>query len=43
MRTRRYALRGEDLQIDLWYAGADDWVQLESRVSGGRTLRYQRQ
>lgn len=40
--TRRYALRGEDLQIDLWYAGADDWVQLESRVAGGRTLRYQR-
>jgi hypothetical protein len=41
-RARRYALRGEDLQIDLWYAGADDWVQLESRVAGGRTLRYQR-
>lgn len=43
LTTRRYALRGEDLQIDLWYAGADDWVQLESRVAGGRTLRYQRQ
>ncbi|QBK05074.1 hypothetical protein DW355_10095 [Hylemonella gracilis] len=40
--ARRYALRGEDLQIDLWYDGADDWVQLESRVTGGRTLRYQR-
>ncbi|EYC50939.1 hypothetical protein AZ34_07545 [Hylemonella gracilis str. Niagara R] len=42
IKTRRYALRGEDLQIDLWYTDADDWVQLESRVAGGRTLRYQR-
>ncbi|MFO6421061.1 DUF6134 family protein [Hylemonella sp. W303a] len=40
--TRRYALRGEKLEIDLWYTSADDWVQLESRVAGGRTLRYQR-
>ncbi len=38
-RTRRYALEAEDLRIDLWYAGAD-WVRLESRVSGGRVLRY---
>lgn len=41
-RTRRYALRGEKLDIDLWYTDADDWVQLESRVTGGRILRYQR-
>jgi len=39
LRARRYALEAEDLRIDLWYAGAD-WVRLESRVSGGRVLRY---
>lgn len=40
-RARRYALRGEQLHIDLWYADNDDWVRLESQVAGGRTLHYQ--
>ncbi len=40
LRARRYVLRAEDFRIDLWYAAGDEWVQLESRTSGGRTLRY---
>lgn len=40
LRARRYVLRAEDFRIDLWYAAGDQWVQLESRTSGGRTLRY---
>lgn len=41
--TQRYALRGDKLHIDLWYDAQGDWVQLESRLPNGRTLRYQRQ
>ena len=33
-------LHAEDFRIDLWYAAGDEWVQLESRTSGGRALRY---
>jgi hypothetical protein len=40
LRARRYALTAEDLRIDLWYTAQAEWVQLESRVSGGRRLRY---
>jgi hypothetical protein len=38
--ARRYALHAPDFRIDLWYAADRDWVQLESRTSGGRLLRY---
>ena len=52
--VERIAVRGQDtaaarhrliapgLSIDLWYAGAD-WVALESRLEGGRRLRYELQ
>lgn len=40
LRARRYALSAEDFRIDLWYAADAEWVQLETRASGGRTLRY---
>jgi len=40
LRARRYVLSAEDFRIDLWYAASDEWVQLESRTSGGRVLRY---
>ncbi len=41
--VERYALRGEGLDITLAYAvGRGDWVALDSRLDGGRTLRYRR-
>jgi hypothetical protein len=38
--ARRHRIEGRDLSIDLWYAD-DAWVGLESRLAGGRTLRYE--
>ena len=40
LRARRFTLTAEDRRIDLWYTADAEWVQLESRVSGGRRLRY---
>jgi hypothetical protein len=38
--ARRYRLRGENLQIDLWYSDDDNWLALESLTEGGRIVRY---
>ena len=38
--ARRYRLRGENLQIDLWYSDDDHWLALESLTEGGRIVRY---
>lgn len=44
LRVERYAIRGKGLDITLAYtAGGGDWVALDSRLEGGRTLRYRRQ
>jgi hypothetical protein len=41
--VERYALRGPGLDITLAYAaGGGDWVALDSKLDGGRTLRYRR-
>jgi hypothetical protein len=40
--TRRYALEGPKLRIDLWYSLDNDWLALESASKGGRRLRYVR-
>jgi hypothetical protein len=41
--VERYALKGQGLDITLAYAvGGGDWVALDSRLDGGRTLRYRR-
>lgn len=40
LATQRYALHAPEFRIDVWYAAGRDWVQLESRASGGRLLRY---
>jgi len=41
--VERYALRGPQLDIEVAYAvGSDEWVALDTRVDGGRTLRYRR-
>ncbi len=36
----RYRLEGADLAIDLWYAGGEEWVALESQAANGARLRY---
>ena len=41
VKARRYALRGPELAIDLWYSPANEWLALESTTDGGRRLRYQ--
>ena len=38
--ARRFQIRAKDLDIDLWYSNADEWIALESTVTGGRKLRY---
>jgi hypothetical protein len=37
----RFALRAAHLSIDVWYSDSGQWVALESRFEGGRTLRYE--
>jgi hypothetical protein len=38
--ARHYRLRGENLQIDLWYSVDDSWLALESLTESGRVVRY---
>lgn len=41
--VERYALKGQALDITLAYAAdSGEWVALDSRLDGGRTLRYRR-
>jgi hypothetical protein len=41
--VERYSLKGKELDITLAYeAGSGEWVALDSRLDGGRTLRYRR-
>jgi hypothetical protein len=41
--VERYSLRGKELDISLAYdARNGEWVALDSRLEGGRTLRYRR-
>jgi hypothetical protein len=43
VRAARYRITGPRYPLDLWYATGGDWVALESRVGGGRQLRYELQ
>jgi len=41
--VERYSIKGKELDITLAYdAGSGEWVALDSRLEGGRTLRYRR-
>jgi hypothetical protein len=43
VRVERYALSGRDIDITLAYAAdSGEWLTLDSRLEGGRTLRYRR-
>jgi hypothetical protein len=37
----RYSLDAEKLDMELWYTPEREWLALESRVKGGRLLRYE--
>ena len=41
LQAKRYRLTGEKVELDVWYSMNGEWLQLESKVRGGRTLRYQ--
>jgi len=41
VNARHYRLRGDKLQIDLWYSTDDHWLALESLTESGRVVRYQ--
>ena len=38
--AKRYRITGPKNPIDLWYSPADEWLALESTLTGGRRLRY---
>jgi hypothetical protein len=41
--VERYALSGDDIEIMLYYSSeTGQWVGLDSRLEGGRTLQYRR-
>jgi hypothetical protein len=43
VRVERFALSGRDIDITLGYAAdSGEWLTLDSRLEGGRTLRYRR-
>ena len=38
--AKRYRLTANELDIELWYSGNDQWLGLKSTTSKGRLLRY---
>lgn len=41
--ARRYTLKVEGREIELWYGAAGEWLALNSKTESGRTLRYIRE
>lgn len=41
VNTKRYEVRTDDFNIDLWYSDGGEWVALNSTTQDGTTLRYQ--
>jgi len=39
--AERYKVDAEDLDLDLWYSPAGEWLKLTSNVEEGRQLRYE--
>ena len=37
-----WRIEGPAQPIDVWYSAQGDWIGLDTRVDGGRTLRYRR-
>src|SRR5699024_3515825 len=40
VRAIHYRVTGPKHPLDLWYSAADEWLALESTVTGGRRLAY---
>ncbi len=38
----RYRIKGEDIDIDVWYSPAQEWLALQSISEDGYVLRYER-
>jgi hypothetical protein len=41
--AKRYTLKVEGREIELWYGAANEWLALNSETESGRTLRYIRE
>ena len=41
VNAKRYALKSDEFNIDLWYSDNDEWLALNSTTKDGTTLRYQ--
>lgn len=41
VNTKRYEVRTDDFNIDLWYSDTGEWVALNSTTQDGTKLRYQ--
>lgn len=41
VNAKRYVLKSEEFNIDLWYSDKDEWLALNSTTKDGTTLRYQ--
>ncbi|MDX2504721.1 MAG: DUF6134 family protein [Gammaproteobacteria bacterium] len=39
----RYRIKGEDIDIDIWYSPDQEWLALQSVTEGGYVLRYERE
>ncbi len=40
VRTHRYKLTADDLDIDIWYSHNGHWLALQSTTANGKLLRY---
>jgi len=38
--VNRYRLTGDEIDIEVWYSGNDQWLGLESTTDKGRLIRY---
>ena len=41
VNAKRYVLKSDEFNIDLWYSDKDEWLALNSTTKDGTTLRYQ--
>ena len=41
VNAKRYELKSDEFNIDLWYSDKDEWLALNSTTKDGTMLRYQ--
>jgi len=42
VEAMRYRIKGDDLEIDLWYSPNQEWLVLSTVTESGATLRYEK-